>query len=153
MNVGDICSRRPVTASAGVPLSEVARLMYEHHVGAVVLTLAPADRPTAVGIITDRDVVCAQIEHSSDLGRLPASGQMTPDPLSFREDTRVEDALARMRARGVRRAVVTDESGALTGLISIDDIIMSLSAQVAAIGRLLETQAVHSAREARHARG
>jgi CBS domain-containing protein len=143
MNVGEICSRRPVTASASAPLSEVAQLMYENRVGAVVLTLAPADRPTAVGILTDRDVVCAQIEHGGDLSHLPASRQMTPDPLAFREDVQLEEALSAMRRRGVRRAVVIDQTGALTGVVSVDDIILSLSAQIAAIGRLLETQAVH----------
>jgi CBS domain-containing protein len=143
MDIGEICSRRPVTASASAPLSEVAQLMYENRVGTVVLTMAPADRPTAVGIITDRDVVCAQIEHGADLSRLPASRQMTADPLTFCEDVRLEDALGAMRRRGVRRAIVVDKTGALTGIVSVDDIILSLSAQVAAIGRLLETQAVH----------
>jgi CBS domain-containing protein len=144
MNIGEICSRRPVTASARAPLSDVARLMYENHVGSVVLTLAPADRPTAVGILTDRDIICAQVRHGADLSRLPASQEMTPDPLSFREITRVEDALACMRAKGVRRAIVLDDTGALTGVVSIDDILLNLSEQVAAIGRTLETQAVHS---------
>jgi CBS domain-containing protein len=50
-----------------------------------------------------------------------------------------------MRARGVRRAVVLDETGALVGLISVDDIILHLADQITAIGRLLETQAVHAA--------
>jgi CBS domain-containing protein len=144
MKVAEICSRRPTTISASASLSEVARLMFENHVGTVVLTRAPADRPIAVGILTDRDVICAQIEHGADLSRLPASQQMTPDPLSLSESLCVEDALAQMRNRGVRRAVVLDDSGALVGIVSIDDIILRLAAQVAAIGRLLEVQAVHS---------
>jgi CBS domain containing-hemolysin-like protein len=49
----------------------------------------------------------------------------------------VEDALSQMRRRGVRRAIVLDESGALVGLLSVDDIILRLSDQIAAIGRLL----------------
>lgn len=145
VNIGEICSRRPVTASAMAPLSEVARLMYEHHVGSVVLTLCPADRPTAVGILTDRDIIRAQVKHGADLARLPASREMSPDPLSFNEATPVEEALARMRAKGVRRAIVHDDTGGLVGVISTDDILLRLSEQVAAIGRILETQAVHSA--------
>ena len=145
MKTGDICSRRPITASASASLLEVARLMFEKHVGAVVLTRTPADRPVPVGIITDRDVICAQTEHGgTDLSSLPAAKYMTPDPLSVCEDVRVEDSLGRMRTRGVRRAVVLDESGALVGLVSVDDIILRLADQIASIGRLLETQAVHS---------
>lgn len=143
MNIGELCSRRPITASASASLSEVARLMFEKHVGAVILTRTLADRPVATGIVTDRDVICAQIEHAADLGSLPASKQMPLDPLSLCEDTRVEDALVRMRERGVRRAVVLDASGSVVGLVSVDDIVLRLADQVAAIGRLLETQAVH----------
>ena len=144
MKVGEICSRHPITASASVSLQDVARLMFEKHVGAVVLTRAPADRPVPVGIITDRDVICAQTEHGADLGSLLAARDMTSDPLSFCEDVRIEEALGRMRQRNVRRALVLDESGALVGLVSVDDIILRLADQVAAIGRLLETQAVHA---------
>lgn len=145
MNVGDICSRRPITVSASASLQDVARLMFEKHVGAVVLTRTPADRPVAVGILTDRDVISAQIDHGGDLSSLPAVRHMTPDPLSFCENERVEDALGRMRERGVRRALVLDESGALIGVVSVDDMVLRLVDQVAAIGRLLETQAVHAA--------
>jgi len=54
MNINDIRSRRPVTATPGTALPEVARLMYENQVGTVILTLAPADRPVAVGLIVLR---------------------------------------------------------------------------------------------------
>jgi CBS domain-containing protein len=117
--------------------------MYENRVGTVILTRSPADRPVPAGILTDRDIICAQIEHGADLSRLPASQQMTPDPLSVCEDTSIEDTLALMRSRDVRRAVVLDSSGGLAGLVSIDDIILRLAAEVTAIGRLLEAQAVH----------
>jgi CBS domain-containing protein len=144
MKVGEICSRRPITISASVSLQEVARLMFEKHVGTVILTRTPSDRPVAAGIITDRDIICAQIEHGGDLGSFPAVNHMTRDPLSFSENVGVEEALTRMRERGVRRAIVLDETGGLIGLVSIDDIILRLADQVAAIGRLLETQAVHA---------
>ena len=143
MNIAEICSRRPTTASASAPLSDVARLMYENHVGTVVLTQSPADRAVPAGILTDRDIIRAQIEHGADLSRLPAWEQMTRDPLSVCEDVPVEEALSLMRKRGVRRAIVLDKSGALAGVVSIDDIILSLAAEVAAIGKLLEAQAVH----------
>ena len=143
MNVAEICSRRPTTCNASSPLSEVAQLMYDNHVGTVVLTRSPADRPVPAGILTDRDIICAQIEHGADLSRLPASDQMTRDPLSVCEDVPVEEALALMRSRGVRRAIVLDKSGGLVGIVSVDDITLRLASEIAAIGRLLEAQAVH----------
>lgn len=150
MKIGDISSRHPVTATPGTALSEVARLMYENQVGTVIVILAPVDRPIAVGVITDRDVIRAQLEHNAELGRLAASQVMTADPLSVCVTDGTEDVLRRMRGRGVRRAVVVDESGALTGIVSIDDIILSLVSQVTAIGRLLERQVVHGQAPVRH---
>lgn len=143
MNVGAICSRRPITASASTSLAEVARLMYESHVGTVILTRAPADRPVAIGIVTDRDIVCAQTEHGADLSALPASGAMTGDPLSFCENTRIEDVLNGMRDQGVRRVVIVDDTGGLIGIVSVDDILIYLAGQMTAIGRLLDIQGAH----------
>jgi CBS domain-containing protein len=144
MSVATICSRRPITAPPSAPLSDIAQLMYENRVGTVILTLTPSERPVAVGIITDRDVIRAQIEHSADLSRVAASQAMTPDPLTVCESDRCGEALSRMRDRGVRRAVVVDSSGALVGIVSTDDLILRLAAEIAGIGRLLEKQAVHS---------
>jgi CBS domain-containing protein len=144
MNVGTICSRYPVAASASCPLSEIASLMYERHVGAVVVTRSPSDRAVPVGIITDRDVIRAQLHRAADLSRLCAAEVMTRDPVTVCESDSIEEALRRLRARGVRRAPVLDSSGALRGIISADDVLVQLALQVASLGRLLERQAIHN---------
>ena len=66
MNIGTLCSRHPITTSTGAPLSEVARLMREAHVGAVVVTEDGLDHPRVVGIITDRDIVRSQLGRTAD---------------------------------------------------------------------------------------
>jgi CBS domain-containing protein len=53
MNIGALCNRDLVSIAASTPLYEVARLMCEHHVGAVVVTRSPMDQPVPVGMITD----------------------------------------------------------------------------------------------------
>ena len=70
MKVGDLCNRTAITASASAQVSGAARLMYEKRVGAVVATTGRADRPIAVGILTDRDIVCAQLDRTADLSQL-----------------------------------------------------------------------------------
>lgn len=40
MNIGELCSRDLVTVASTTPLCEVARLMCERHVGAVVVTIS-----------------------------------------------------------------------------------------------------------------
>jgi CBS domain-containing protein len=143
MKIGDLCSRFPITTSPSATLSEVASLMYENHVGSVIVTLSPSERPVAVGIVTDRDIVRAQLNHGADLGRLSARDVMTPDPLCINENESPERAMERLNERDVRRAPVIDSSGALTGIVSTDDIMVKLAQQISAMGRLLERQAVH----------
>jgi CBS domain-containing protein len=140
MNVGQISSRNLVSAPVSAPLSEIARLMYERHVGAVVVTKAPADQPVAAGIITDRDVVLAQLNRTADLSRLRAEDVMTRDPLVLNEEDSIEHAIQRMRARGVRRAPVVTAHGALAGLVSTDDLIAQVARELVSLGRLLEQQ-------------
>lgn len=143
MSVAKICSRHPVTAPASAPLSEVARLMYERRVGAVIITQSPAEAPVPVGIITDRDIVRAQLNQAADFSRLSAASVMTRDPLVLVDTLSFEDALRRLRERGVRRAPVVDASGALIGIVSTDDLIVCVANELASIGRLLEQQAAH----------
>jgi CBS domain-containing protein len=118
--------------------------MYEDRVGTVIVTRSPIDRPVPVGIITDRDVVRAQLHHAADLSRLRAADVMTRDPVTVNESDSIEEALRRLRERGVRRAPVLDSSGALRGIVSTDDLLVQLALEVASLGRLLERQAIHS---------
>jgi len=140
MNVGQICNRHLLSAPASAPLSEVARLMHEAHVGAVVVTKAPIDAPVAVGMITDRDIMRAQLNRVADLSRLRAEDVMTRDPLVINENSSVEDAIRQLRVRGVRRAPVLSESGALVGLISTDDLVAQVAREIVGLARVLERQ-------------
>ena len=140
MNVGVICSRELVAVDAASSLLQVARLMFEHHVGAVVVTKSPMDRPVPVGMITDRDITRAQLEGANNLSRLTAVSVMTHDPLVLVEDMSVDDAIGRMRSRGVRRAPVVSLDGALIGLISTDDLIAYVARELTTLSRLLEMQ-------------
>ena len=135
MKVGSLCSRNPVTVHSGATGIEAARLMCEHHIGAVIVTASPADAPVAVGMVTDRDLVRAQLERPVDLGQLRIADVMSGDPLVLNENDGVDDAIRRMRARGVRRAPVVNGSGALVGAISFDDLLGHVSANVAALAQ------------------
>ncbi len=142
MNVGELCSRDLVAVAPTAPLSEVARLMCERHVGAVVVIKSPTDQPVAIGVITDRDITRAQLTRARDLSQMSTDQVMTPNPLVLREDDAVEEALGRMRARGVRRAPVTTAHGRLVGVISTDDLVAQVARELSALAHLLELQPI-----------
>ncbi len=140
MKVGIFCSHPPVTVPSGASLSDVARLMRERRVGAVVVTEGDPARARVAGIITDRDVVCARVTRTEDLASIGAAEIMTAQPLVISEADSVGSAVAHLRARGVRRAPVVAEDGTLVGLVSADDLLRHLASQIGALAGIVARQ-------------
>jgi CBS domain-containing protein len=140
MKVGDLCGRKPVTVSVAAPVSDAARLMCEEDVGAVVVTAAPSEQPIPVGMLTDRDIVCAQLDRAVDLGQLRIGDIMTADPLVLNEDAPVEQAIHLLRNRRVRRAPVVGHSGELIGVISFDDLLAQVCGNLRSLAQLAEVR-------------
>ncbi len=141
MNVGDICSQRRVSVSTSATLSDVAQLMRHERVGSVVVTQGSGPQTRVVGIITDRDIIKAQLESSADLGRLAAGDVMTRNPLVFTASQSIDGALQHLRARGVRRAPVVDAYGTLIGLVSSDDLLAHLAQNLIGLAAIVAQQA------------
>ncbi|HTX04601.1 MAG TPA: CBS domain-containing protein [Steroidobacteraceae bacterium] len=140
MLVGTLCSRRPLTVSTGAPMSDVARLMRDERIGAVIVTDRARGGPRVIGMITDRDIVRAQLERAADLSRLSAGDVMTRDPLVIGEEESVGGAIAHLRARGVRRAPVIALDGTLLGLISADDLLANVARKVIGLAEIVGGQ-------------
>lgn len=140
MLIGTLCSRGPVCVSTGAPISDVARLMRERRVGAVIVTDGGAEQLRAVGMITDRDIVRAQLERTADLSRLSAGEVMTRNPLVIGEEESVDGAIAHLHARGVRRAPVVAVDGTLIGLISTDDLLAHVARKLVGLAEIVGWQ-------------
>ena len=140
MNVRQLCTRGVVTAAEGSTIAEVAQLMCNEHVGAIVVVGRRGATTQPLGIITDRDIVRAQLERAVDLSGLAAFDIMTGDPLVLKAQTDFKDALDQMLLRGVRRAPVVDAQGCPGGLISMDDLLAQLARELGSLAQLLAMQ-------------
>lgn len=140
MNVGQISGGRLVTVSQHTAVAEVARLMTRHHVGAVIVTENADDNSPLVGVITDRDIVDAQLDQAKDLGSLSAEAVMTRKVLTLTREESVEGAIAHMCARGVRRAPIVTGGGVPVGMISTDDLIAQMSFKLFSIAGIVAKQ-------------
>lgn len=141
MNVGQFCNGRIVKASKSTPLAEVARLMNDEHVGAVIVTDGSYESAPVAGIITDRDIVSVQLEKARDLGTVSAGDAMTKNVLTLLKSESIDGAIAHMRARNVRRAPVVTPEGVPVGLVSVDDLIAQVSLKLGGIVAILAQQA------------
>jgi CBS domain-containing protein len=140
MNVGEVCTRRAISVSTSATLAEVATLMDREHVGAIIVTTGGAVRPRVAGIITDRDIMRAQLEHVADLSRLSAGDAMTVRPLMLEPQEPIDGAIAHLRARGVRRAPVVGPNDEPLGLVSVDDLLAHIADTLAGIARIITRQ-------------
>jgi len=87
-----------------------------------------------VGIVTDRDLALQGFaSESSQVGSV-----MTPIIATVREDADLHEALEVMRAHSVRRLLVVGADASMRGILSIDDIVDGLSADLAAAAAVLK---------------
>ena len=90
MTIDDICSHRIVTVDSAASLVEVATLMREHHVGALVVITAGAEGPRVSGVVTDRDLVLDALARGLD-GAGVAVGELARQQEAAGDQSRRED--------------------------------------------------------------
>jgi CBS domain-containing protein len=130
MNAGSICKRGVVTVAPTDDLIAAAHAMREKHVGYLVVAESTARNRRVMGVLTDRDIVVAVLAQEVDAHALKVGDVMTRDPLLIDESQSIEAVLRHMREAGVRRVPVVDGSGALTGVLSIDDVLERIAEQL-----------------------
>lgn len=147
MDVMRLCRRKVVTIRPFEELAAAARLMRERHVGYVVVVEPVADRwQRPVGVLTDRDIVVKVIAREVDPRTLRVGDVMTRDPVTAAATDPLPDALRSMRRIGVRRIPVVGERGQLIGVLSLDEVIDALSAELSDVaGSILREQRTEKA--------
>ena len=137
MQVGDICQRRVVTARASETVRIAAERMDGEDVGCVVVV---DDEHRPVGVLTDRDIAIRVLRRQLCADETPIERVMSGDVLTIRESSRLLLALSRMRADGLRRAPVVDESGRVAGVLAVDDALGHIARDVAAASQVVGAQ-------------
>ncbi len=116
-----------VTIGSGASVTEAAKLLSEKRIGAIVVTDSNAN---AVGIMSERDIV-------RELGRRgPAcmddkvESLMTKAMITTSPDEATDQVLEKMTSGRFRHMPVM-ENGAMTGLISIGDVVKARLSELA----------------------
>ena len=101
----------------------VSKLMRQHHIGALVVVEAGGkNRP--VGIVTDRDLVLELMSQGLDPEVFTAGDVMSVDLVLAHPDMDAMEALQLMKTHRLRRLVIADESGSLTGIVTMEDLLL-----------------------------
>jgi CBS domain-containing protein len=140
MTVFAICNPNVATIRGDAGVVEAAREMRETHVGDLVVVERRESRTVPVGILTDRDIVVGVVAQEAAPDDLTVADVMSANLLKLDEHAGVEFALKTMHEAGIRRAPVVGARGELVGILSIDDVIGHLAAQLGHIAGLLRVE-------------
>jgi CBS domain-containing protein len=121
MKVADISLRPAITTTPDTPLSEVARIMATHGVGCVVVV----EHGRLLGIVTDRDLVVRGLARALPTD-VRVDAVMSLGVIAVDADADIRAAITSFGHHAVRRMPVV-EGHRVTGLVSLDDLMVSLA--------------------------
>lgn len=131
MKVSEVMTAQVVTAKPNSTVKQVAKTMSEIDSGVIPVV----EDGKVLGLITDRDIVVRVVAEGGSLDA-PVSEIMTDEVQSCQEEDNLADATAKMGNHQVRRLVVLNDAGRLTGILSLGDVAMDYGAK--AVGKTLE---------------
>jgi CBS-domain-containing membrane protein len=122
MKVKDAMHKGVDWVSPDTPVTEVAKLMCEHDIGA--LPIGENDR--LIGMVTDRDIVCKGVaKEGFDPERATARDVMSEGIHCCREDDDLGKAVRHMQELKVRRLPVVNKNKRMVGILSLGDVSQS----------------------------
>ena len=103
-------------------LDYAAAGMWDHDCGCLPVCASDGDgQLRVIGMLTDRDICMAALFQGKPLHELKVADAMSRDIRVSKIDDRPEDVELLMREQQIRRLPVTDETGALVGIVSLAD--------------------------------
>lgn len=132
------CLRADTSARA------LADMMKLEAVGCVVAT---SDGEDAIGIVTDRDLAMRIVASGSDPDATSVSAIMSAPPVTAEATQPLEEVVAKMSARGVRRLPILSGSKAI-GMVTYDDLLVAFGRELAQLGEAARGEVRHEQRAA-----
>lgn len=118
-HVRDIMTGAPATVGPQTSVAEVARIMRDRDLGAVLVT----DGDRLRGLVTDRDLVVRSVARGVDTEETTVAGVCSDDLVTVGPDDDLDHAVRLMRQHAVRRVPVV-EDGHPVGVVTLGDTAM-----------------------------
>ncbi|MEU2897791.1 CBS domain-containing protein [Streptomyces sp. NPDC088106] len=118
-HVRDIMTAAPVSVGPHTSVAEVARVMRDRDLGAVLVT----DGDRLRGLVTDRDLVVRSVAQGVDTEETTVAGACSEDLVTVAPDDALDHAVRLMREHAVRRVPVV-ERGHAVGVVTLGDAAM-----------------------------
>lgn len=118
MKIKELMTRDVEYLAPADTIEAAARMMGDYDVGSVPVI---ADG-RVVGIVTDRDVVVRGVAAGFDVRDGRVGDIMTSEVIHCHEEDAIEDAARLMEQYRIRRIVIIDDAGRLSGIVALADL-------------------------------
>lgn len=112
-------SGQVITVTPETSVSDVTLVLSKLQIGSVVVS---ADGKTAVGILSERDILRSMAMHGADIVNDPASKNMTSELVTCSMGATADQVLKTMTDKRFRHMPVV-EGGELVGIVTIGDVV------------------------------
>jgi CBS domain-containing protein len=126
MRVQDLMTKDVFRASPQTNAAAAAEIMWNTNCGALPIV----EGGTLVGIVTDRDLFIALGTQNRRPSDLEVREVMCPNPVCCAPGDDIRQALKIMANEKIHRLPVVNESGSLSGILSLDDVVVYLDSAV-----------------------
>ncbi|GAA1522686.1 CBS domain-containing protein [Streptomyces albidochromogenes] len=115
--VREVMTAAPVTVGPQTSVAEVARVMRDEGIGAVLV----AEGDELRGLVTDRDLAVRIVAREGDIADYSAADACSDELITVSLDDDLDLAVSLMRRHAVRRLPVV-EDGLPVGIVSLGDL-------------------------------
>ena len=119
VTAADVMTPNPRTCSTFSTVLEAAMIFRDADCGAVPVV----DDGKPVGLLTDRDVALALVDHEAGLGRMAVSEIMSKGAVWVAPEASLDIVVERLADKAVRRLLVIDSADQLVGIIAWSDLV------------------------------
>ncbi|MCA6216128.1 CBS domain-containing protein [Ideonella sp. B7] len=140
MSLTHLCRHPLVSVDDTASLAEAARLMRAEHVGAlVVVHREEGTHPHVLGLVSDRDLAVEVLARELPAPHVQVGLLVQGDPVTVPGSASLGEAAKTMREAGVRRLLVINDEQALVGLVSADDLLEAMAAELTELAQALRS--------------
>lgn len=137
MRVGKFCKGNAAIGPASMSVLDAAKVMRDCGAAAVIV-VADEKRSSAVGVVSVENLVWEVMAREQDPAKTRLSDVMTNRFISVKESDSLFDTIRLMFDQGVGRVVIVDEQGALSGLVTLEELFGELMMELLELSMFVE---------------
>ena len=119
MSVSDIMKKKVITADVSISVRKACQIMTKKNVGSLLVT----EKDSAVGIMTERDVIRKVVRTGKDPEILTVKRVMSTPLIVISPDASIELAVDTLIKNKIKKLPVVTSEDELVGILSATDII------------------------------